>query len=152
MRDPWEFSVDDTPEDIIDWEAFQSARSELGAEFIRILGYFRDDGTKAVDAIEAAVRANNAVAIVMPAHTLKGDARQFGADGLGDLAEIIETHARQCIEWGHEPDGAIEHVVKLRPLFVETMDVFDKEINPLVERRGFGKKAALVTNQSFGRI
>jgi histidine phosphotransfer protein HptB len=138
--------------EIIDWAAFQNARSELGGDFIRILGYFREDGAKSVDAIESAVRANKPVAMVMPAHTLKGDARQFGADALGDLAEIIENHARQCIEWGHEPDGAIEYVVKLRPLFTETMDAFDKETNPLVERRGFGRRSAAANNQGFGRI
>ena len=144
--------MDETPDEIIDWEAFQVARSELGADFIRILGYFREDGAKSVDALETAVRANKAVAMVMPAHTLKGEARQFGADALGDLAELIEDHARQCIEWGHEPDGAIQHVVKLRPLFVETIDSFDKETNPLVERRGFGKRDTVANNQGFGRI
>lgn len=138
--------------EIIDWVAFQTARSELGGDFIRILGYFREDGAKSVDAIEAAVRANKAVAMVMPAHTLKGDARQFGADALGDLAEVIETHARQCIEWGHDPDGVIADVVKLRPLFVQTMDAFAKETNPLVERRGFGRRDTLANNQGFGRI
>jgi histidine phosphotransfer protein HptB len=144
--------VDETPNEIIDWTAFQTARSELGGDFIRILGYFREDGAKSVDTLESAVRANNAVAMVMPAHTLKGEARQFGADALGDLAETIETHARQCIEWGHAPDGIIQDVVKLRPLFIETMDAFDKDINPLVERRGFGRKATVANNQGFGRI
>ena len=144
--------MDETPNDIIDWTAFQTARSELGGDFIRILGYFREDGTKSVDALEIAVRKNNAIAMVMPAHTLKGEARQFGADALGDLAEIIETHARQCIEWGHDPDTMIEHVVKLRPLFVETLDAFDKDINPLVERRGFGRRVTAANNQGFGRI
>ncbi len=141
----------ETPEDIIDWTAFQTARSELGGDFIRILGYFREDGVKSVAAIETAVRANNAVAMVMPAHTLKGEARQFGADALGDLAEVIEAEARQCIEWGHAPDGAIAHVVKLRPLFRATLEAFDKETNPLVERRGFGRRVD-VANQGFGRI
>jgi histidine phosphotransfer protein HptB len=144
--------VDEMPEDIIDWVAFQTARSELGTDFIRILGYFREDGAKSVDALEAAVRANKAVAMVMPAHTLKGEARQFGADALGDLAEEIEDHARKCIEWGHDPDGTIEHVVKLRPLFAQTMDAFDRETNPLVERRGFGKRDTVANNQGFGRI
>ena len=137
---------------IIDWEIFQQARTELGAGFIRILGYFREDGIKSVAAIEAAMRSGTAVSLVIPAHTLKGEARQFGADALGDLAEIIEDHARKCIEWGHEPDGAIEHVVKLRPLFAATMDAFDKETNPLVERRGFGRKDTEANNQGFGRI
>ncbi len=144
--------MDNSAEEIIDWAAFHTARVELGSDFIRILGYFREDGAKSVDAIEVAVRANNAVAIVMPAHTLKGEARQFGADALGDLAEIIETHGRQCIEWNHEPDGAIEHVVKLRPLLKATLEAFDRETNPLAERRGFGKKPAMVNNQGFGRI
>ncbi len=152
MRGSWERIVDEMPDDIIDWAAFQTARGELGSDFIRILGYFREDGAKSVDALETAVRANNAVAMVMPAHTLKGEARQFGADALGDLAEIIEDHARQCIEWGHAPDGTIEHVVKLRPLFVETLDAFDKETNPLVERRGFGRRDTVANNQGFGRI
>jgi histidine phosphotransfer protein HptB len=143
--------VSDTS-DIIDWAAFQTARGELGGDFIRILGYFREDGAKSVDGIEAAVRANNSVAIVMPAHTLKGEARQFGADALGDVAEIIETHARQCIEWGHTPEGVIEHVVKLRPLFTQTLEAFDKETNPLVERRGFGRRDTVANNQGFGRI
>jgi len=141
--------VSDEP--IIDWDIFQQARAELGADFIRILGYFREDGTKSVAAIEAAMRASDAVALVIPAHTLKGEARQFGADALADLAENIETFARQCVEHRESPDEFLPEVVKLRPLFNETLTSFDAETNPLVERRGFGRKV-LVTNQGFGRI
>ncbi len=136
---------------IIDWEAFQQARTDLGADFLRILGYFRDDGTKSVAAIEAAMRSGNAVSLVIPAHTLKGEARQFGAEALADLAEDIETFARKCVEIRESPDEFVPEVVKLRPLFEETLALFDAETNPLVERRGFGKKQ-LVTNQGFGRI
>ena len=144
--------MNELPEDIIDWEAFQTSRQELGADFIRILGYFREDGTKSVAAIETAVRANNAVAMVVPAHTLKGEARQFGADALGDLAEIIENHARHCIEWHHTPEDAIKHVASLRPLFTETLDLFERETNPLVQRQGGFGRRAVVANQGFGRI
>jgi histidine phosphotransfer protein HptB len=143
------YDVSDAP--IIDWEVFQQARAELGADFIRILGYFREDGTKSVAAIEDALRAKNAVALVIPAHTLKGEAGQFGADALADLAEIIETEARKCVEWRQSPDELITEAVKLRPLFEETLAAFDTEINPLVERRGFGRRE-VVTNQGFGRI
>jgi histidine phosphotransfer protein HptB len=143
--------VIELPEDIIDWTAFQTSRQELGADFIRILGYFREDGAKSVDAIETAMRSHNAVGMVIPAHTLKGEARQFGADALGDLAEAIEDHARQCIEWHHTPEGALPDVVKLRPLFTETMEQFDKETNPLVQRQNFAR-GPVVTNQGFGRI
>lgn len=138
-------------EAIIDWEAFQASRAELGADFIRILGYFREDGTKSVAAIEDAVRALNAAALVIPAHTLKGEASQFGADALADLAESIETFARKCVEWRLTPEQIVPEVVKLRPLFDETLAAFDAETNPLVERRGFGRKE-VVTNQGFGRI
>ena len=44
-------------EHLVDWTAFAQARSELGAGFVRILGYFREDGVKSVAAIEEAMRA-----------------------------------------------------------------------------------------------
>ncbi|CAN5246032.1 hypothetical protein BH09PSE3_BH09PSE3_13820 [soil metagenome] len=138
-------------ETIIDWASFSSARSELGAEFVRILGYFREDGVKSVAAIEDAMRASDAVAMVIPAHTLKGEASQFGAEALADLAEKIETIARQSIEWRQNPDEALPDVVQLRALFDETLAAFERETNPLVERRGFGRKVESA-NQRFGQL
>jgi histidine phosphotransfer protein HptB len=138
----------------IDWAKFSSARGALGADFVRILGYFREDGEKSIAALEAAMRSKSAVAMILPAHTLKGEARQFGAEGVGDLAEFVEGHARDCVEWRQEPDRALEAVAKLRPLFQATMQAFGRETNPLVERRpagGFGRKVE-VANHGFGRI
>jgi HPt (histidine-containing phosphotransfer) domain-containing protein len=132
---------------VVDWIAFRQARLELGADFVRILGYFREDGVKSVAAIEEAMRGRNATALVRPAHTLKGEARQFGAEPLADLAEEIEMVSRRCVELKTSPDELIPQVVKLRPLFDQTLELFDREINPLVERRaGFGRRP-----QSFGR-
>ena len=127
---------------LVDWAAFTRARSELGAGFVRILGYFREDGVKSVAAIEQAMRAGNAAAIVIPAHTLKGESRQFGAEPLGALAEKIETIARDCVETRDKPDEALELVVQLRPTFEQTLTLLEREANPLVERRpgGFGKR------------
>jgi len=129
---------------LVDWEAFTQARSELGAGFVRILGYFEEDGIKSVAAIEAAMRAGNAAALVLPAHTLKGEARQFGAEPLGLAAENIETIARTCVETRDTPDAALAHVVSLRDLFDRTLALLQREANPLVERRpgGFGRRAA----------
>ncbi len=135
-----QLGVSANAESIIDWSRFSAARAELGTEFTRILGYFREDGTKSVNAIEAAMRVRNAVQLVIPAHTLKGEARQFGAEALGDLAEEIETMARNCIEWRTEPDEALPNVARLRTLFVETLEALDRASNPVVERRGFGRK------------
>jgi HPt (histidine-containing phosphotransfer) domain-containing protein len=131
---------------LINWPAFAQARSELGAGFGRILGYFREDGVKSVAAIEAAMRALNAVAMVIPAHTLKGEARQFGAEPLADLAEAIEAIARDCVEMHDTPDEALEHIVRLRPLFGETLTLLEREANPIVARKpvaggGFGRRA-----------
>lgn len=140
---------DDPNAGVVDWAVFQQARTMLGADFVRILGYFREDGTKSVVAIEAAMRAKNAAALVLPAHTLKGESRQFGADPLSDLAEKIENVARRCVEYQHSPDELLHEVVKLRPLFELTLDLFERETNPLVERRPGGRRG--VHNQDFGR-
>ena len=128
---------------LVDWTAFTQARSELGAGFVRILGYFEEDGIKSVAAIETAMRAGNAAALVIPAHTLKGEARQFGAEPLANIAERIEVIARDCVETRDTPDEALEHVVGLRPLFEQTLQLLLREANPLVARRpaGFGRRA-----------
>lgn len=131
---------------LVDWSVFGKVRAELGADFVRILGYFREDGVKSVGAIEEALRARSAVALVRPAHTLKGESLQFGAEPLALLAEHIELVSRRCVESRDEPDELMQEVAKLRPLFDETLALFEREINPLANRRpaagGFGRKVA----------
>jgi HPt (histidine-containing phosphotransfer) domain-containing protein len=134
--------VTDDTTNLVDWGVFTRARSELGANFVRILSYFQEDGTKSVSQIEEAMRAASAVALVIPAHTLKGEARQFGAEPLAECAETIETIARTCVETRDTPDQALEHVVRLRPLFEKTLAALEREANPLVHRQaGFGRRA-----------
>lgn len=131
-------------EKLVDWTIYRAARSGLGSGFVRILGYFREDGIKSVAAIEQAMREANAAALVLPAHTLKGEARQFGADRLASLAEDIETFARECVEHRSTPEEYVPHVVGLRTLFTETLDELEREANPLVQRQRptFGRSAA----------
>ena len=147
--------MNDGPE-LVDWVYFEKSRAELGPGFIRILGYYREDGAKSVAQIEAAMREQNTVALVIPAHTLKGESRQFGANQLADLAETIENVARTCIETHRFPDELVPEVVALRQMFNQTVEMFDAAVNPLLTRAapaahggGFGRK---VGNQSFGRI
>lgn len=138
--------------DIVDWAHFERSRSELGPGFIRILSYFKEDGVKSIAQIEEAMREENTPALVIPAHTLKGEARQLGAEPLAKVAELIETTARFCVENHRFPDELVPEVVELRTLFNETVELFDKATNPLKTRTaptGFGRK---VTNQGFGRI
>lgn len=127
---------------LVNWNDFAQSRRELGTGFVRILGYFREDGLKSVVAIEEAMRSRNAAALVIPAHTLKGEARQFGAERLALMAEEIETVARRCVEYHESPEELIEQVVALRPTFEETLKLLDAEANPLVTRRpaAFGRK------------
>ena len=88
------------------------------------------------------MREQDTAALVIPAHTLKGEARQFGAEPLAELAELIESTARLCIETHRFPDELVPEVVELRRLFDQTIDLFDKATNPLLDprrrRRGFG--------------
>ncbi|MFL6846254.1 MAG: Hpt domain-containing protein [Allosphingosinicella sp.] len=122
-------------EEIVDWTVFCEARSELGAGFARILSYFKEDGETAVARIEAAMHARDTAGLVLPAHRMKSEARQFGADPLGQLAEDIEFGARRAIEMGFFPDELLPAVARLRPLYVRTMALLEAEANPLVRRR-----------------
>jgi HPt (histidine-containing phosphotransfer) domain-containing protein len=144
--------VNDEVREIVDWVHFEKSRSELGPGFIKILSYFKEDGTKSIAQIEQAMRDQNTVALVIPAHTLKGESRQLGAEPLAKVAELIETTARFCIESHRFPDELVPEVVELRQLFNSTIQLFDKATNPLMTRSapgGFGRK---VNNQGFGRI
>jgi hypothetical protein len=54
--------------------------------------------------------------------------------------------ARGCIERRETPTEALEHVVKLRPLFETTLDMLEREANPLVARKpvaAFGRRPVL---------
>jgi hypothetical protein len=123
------------PDGLIDWNAFAETRNLLGAGFVRILGYFLEDGTKSVAAIEEAMRLKDSAKLVMPAHTLKGEAWQFGANRLALLAEEIEVAARHYVEIQIDPSELVEKVVHLRPTFEATVSALEAETSPLVERR-----------------
>ena len=144
--------LSDEARDAVDWTHFEKSRTELGPAFIRILSYFKEDGVKSIAQIEQAMHEQNTTALVIPAHTLKGESRQLGAEPLAKIAELIEQTARLCVETHRFPDELVPEVVELRKLFNQTIELFDKATNPLLSRTpasGFGRK---VTNQGFGRI
>ncbi len=130
---------------LVNMDVFRGVRAQLGANFVRILGYFREDGTKAVAAIEIAMRNHNAKDIILPAHTLKGEAQQFGANELALLAEEIETFARRCVEHHESPEEYLPKVVQVRPMFEATLAILERETNPLLQRRAtFGRASPLM--------
>jgi len=143
--------LDEGAEQVVDWAEFSRMRAELGANFVRILGYFREDGEKAVAAIATAMQARDAPAIVLPAHKLKSEARQFGAELLALLAEEIEESGRYAVETRLFPDHVLPQVARLRPLYLATIEALEEAVNPLAQRRaaGLGRGAS---NQEFGRL
>ena len=140
-------------DDIINWKAFAETRSLLGAGFVRILGYFREDGMKSLAAIEEAMRLKDSAKLVIPAHTLKGESWQFGAEKLGSIAEEIEITARHYVEIRQDPADLVEKVAALRPTFEATLEALESEVSPLVERRpaGLGQRG-IFGGSSFGRL
>ena len=121
--------------ELIDWTVFTETRLALGPNFVRILGYFREDGTQSVSKIEEAMRAQDPVAMVDAAHNLKGESLQFGALRLSETAERIEMTARTCVEHHETPEEVLELVAGLRPMFEETLSVLEQDSSPLVERQ-----------------
>lgn len=138
--------------ELVNWSEFARTREELGAAFLRILGYFREDGVKSISAVEEAFRARSAVDLIRPAHTLKGESAQFGAYRLSAMAEDVEMVSRRCVETHESPDELIEVIVALRPCFIETMALLERDANPLAARRPatFGRRADAPV-QGFGR-
>jgi HPt (histidine-containing phosphotransfer) domain-containing protein len=120
-------------------------RAELGAHFPRILSYFAEDGIKSVHAIEDAVSNRDMVALVRPAHTLKGESLQFGAEALGYAAEHIEKAARSGVEAQAFPLDIVDFSSTLRPLFEEALTALQHAAAPRVSARTPGHPAA------FGR-
>lgn len=137
--------------DLVDWAEFEAVREQLGANFARILRYFAEDGIKSVEAIEQAMRDKASVALIVPAHTLKGESLQFGAQPLSALAEKIEMTARHLVEIQQTPEELVPDAARLRPLFEATMAGLEEATNPLVQRRDAADEPA-VANQKFGRL
>src|SRR3546814_962000 len=98
--------------------------------------------TCALPIFEHAMRTGDSASLVLPAHTLKGEARHFGALSLGDLAETIEMGARRCVDHQETPEELLVPVARLRSMFEQTLAWFDKETNPLVARRKQKKHAS----------
>lgn len=140
--------------ELINREDYERARMQLGANFSRILGYFREDGVRSVAQVEQAMRERSAAGLVIPAHTLKGESRQFGSRALGDLAERIEMTARRCVEHHLGPEELIGDVADLRGCFERTLAELEAHAGPAAGSRspaGFGRKAPAISLSGISR-
>ncbi len=120
---------------LIDWKTFERTRRMMGHELSRVFGYLLEDGAKSLTHIERALRELDAVKIVAPAHSIKGDALHFGAAQLAVLASQIEYDARDCIERKITPAALIADVAKLRPLFDESIAALERAMSAGYEKR-----------------
>ena len=50
---------------LVDWVHFERSRAELGAGFIRILSYFREDGAKSVAHVRRTLRATASTTAIL---------------------------------------------------------------------------------------
>ena len=84
-------------EDIVNWGTFAETRTVLGEAFVRVLGYFREDGIKSVAAIEQAMRERIAA--------IGRSARRLAKDS------VVETSTSIC-----EGRSARDHTMALSVL------------------------------------
>jgi|KBSSwiS6_1023812.scaffolds.fasta_scaffold10973_2 HPt (histidine-containing phosphotransfer) domain-containing protein len=125
-------------------------RREIGPAFARILGYYRQDGVVSITTIEDAMAERNAAAIILPAHSLKGESLQFAAMRMAELAQHIEMTARQCVEERIALPDTLDHDVgQMRLCFHETVKLLEAAIaaSPPIARTAatrpvFGRRAA----------
>jgi HPt (histidine-containing phosphotransfer) domain-containing protein len=104
-------------------------RREIGPALPRIFGYYRQDGVTSITAIEDAMAERNAAAMILPAHSLKGESRQFGAERMAEIAEHLETTARQCVEDRSAlPDALAVDVGMMRACFRDTVALLESKI------------------------
>lgn len=111
---------------LIDEADLAVAMRELGPALPRILSYYRQDGVNSITRIEDAMAKRDAAEMVLPAHTLKGESRQFGAARLGELALHLEMTARDHVEKRLPlPDDLLRDVDGLRAMFHQTLASLD---------------------------
>jgi len=128
------------------------ARAVIGPGLIRIVGYFREDGAKSIVQIEEALAEGSAAAMVIPAHTLKGESRQFGARRLGEIAEVIEKTARRCVEQHVVPDEVASEVAMLRGCFLETLALLEAAAPPVAQTHAPARGTPFASGpRTFGR-
>lgn len=64
-------------------------------DYLEILELFSESGRTDLDALEAAVKSNDAEGTVRAAHSIKGASASLGLPELSELAKDIELKARE---------------------------------------------------------
>jgi hypothetical protein len=117
--------------DIVDWSVFSRTRTELGADFVRILGYFREDGEKSLARIEEAMQRRDAVGPGLARSHAEIEARQFGAEPARRACRGNRVHRPPLCRAAHVPRRAGAAGDEAPARLPQDMELFDGETNPL---------------------
>jgi HPt (histidine-containing phosphotransfer) domain-containing protein len=107
-------------EDPIDRAAFDALIEMTGGELAfvdELVDTYLDDSREQIAALEAALAASDAAALIRPAHSLKTSSLNVGALGLGGLCQQLEHRARTGVL-----DDAAERVVSIAEGFARASE------------------------------
>lgn len=117
-------------------EVLAELRDSVGETFERMVQCFLEDAPAYLEAIDAAVMQADADRLAEAAHSLKGSARNFGADQLAEACRELETMGR-----GGDCAGARVHLRGLHEAFYQVRRSLQQELSPGTEQM-FGRDDA----------
>ncbi len=112
----------------LDLDVYRELRESVGDAFGRMIEVFLEDAPRYIEAVEAALAADDAQALRNSAHSLKGSARNFGATALAAAAYALEERGRA----GEAADDG-DLVGRLREEYRQVRNVLRHEVGPAAE-------------------
>jgi HPt (histidine-containing phosphotransfer) domain-containing protein len=95
--------------DTLDVTVLAELREAVGDDPVfvdQLVDTYLEEAPGFLAAIDAAVASRDAAALVVPAHTLKGNSNTMGATALGVVAKVLEDRGRAGSLEGAEADAA----------------------------------------------
>lgn len=109
-------------QDMIDVNAFETAKITLHHKFSQILDYYFEDTESYIATIRTGIETKDAGLITPAAHTIKSSSRQMGGIILSSLAAEIEELARHYLKEETEFDLIVKKSEKLEEIFLKTKE------------------------------
>lgn len=109
----------------LDLGVYRELRESVGDAFSRMIEVFLEDAPKYIDGVELALAEGDAAALRNSAHSLKGSARNFGANRLAAAAYSLEELGRDGR--AEDTEGLLPH---LREEFRQVRNVLEHEVRP----------------------
>lgn len=116
----------------IDWARFALVCQHADRRIHRLIGYFREDSERALDAADQAARSGNLVGMLGHLEALRRDSVQIGALGLAELAEAVENEARDMVDHGLTDFAFPPGLPALARRLHDTLAALEAEVSPPV--------------------